>query len=301
MIETLSCHRAIARGKRHTRGVLRTMSSVRALGADEADDALELCARHPVDNCFVASRILEGALYSQPGTLLGHREGGRLVSMLWASSNIVPVELDPDDIEAYALRIGSARRQCASIFGPQEAVGALWRRLAGGWGPARSIRGHQPLMSTSQLPSRAGIPIDPRVRFGDPDETDDVLPAAAHMFTEEIGYPPYYGSPRAYRAGIRALLEGRRTLVRVEGGEVVFKADVGSLAEGVAQVQGVWLHPALRGRGMATAAMAAATELILTELAPTVSLYVNDYNIAARATYLRCGYRDVGSFATILM
>jgi predicted GNAT family acetyltransferase len=34
-------------------------------------------------------------------------------------------------------------------------------------------------------------------------------------------------------------------------------------------------------------------------MVPTVSLYVNDYNLAARATYARVGFQQVGEFATV--
>ena len=48
--------------------------------------------------------------------------------------------------------------------------------------------------------------------------------------------------------------------------------------------------------------MAAVVEHIVGGgLADEVSLYVNDYNIAARATYARCGFREVGAFTTILL
>ena len=63
-------------------------------------------------------------------------------------------------------------------------------------------------------------------------------------------------------------------------------------------MQGVWLDPALRGRGLAAPAMAKVVQLART-IAPTVSLYVNDYNKPARATYARVGFTDVGEFATI--
>ena len=44
--------------------------------------------------------------------------------------------------------------------------------------------------------------------------------------------------------------------------------------------------------------MAAVVELAR-QTAPTVSLYVNDFNHPAVATYRRVGFVDVGEFATI--
>ena len=35
-------------------------------------------------------------------------------------------------------------------------------------------------------------------------------------------------------------------------------------------------------------------------LAPVVSLYVNDFNSAARASYRRVGFREVGRYASVL-
>ena len=44
--------------------------------------------------------------------------------------------------------------------------------------------------------------------------------------------------------------------------------------------------------------MAAVVQLARS-MVPTVSLYVNDYNLAARATYARVGFEQVGEFATV--
>ncbi|GAB3972234.1 hypothetical protein GCM10027615_32790 [Plantactinospora veratri] len=46
--------------------------------------------------------------------------------------------------------------------------------------------------------------------------------------------------------------------------------------------------------------MAAVVRDALARVAPTVSLYVNDYNAPARRVYERCGFRSVGTFATVL-
>jgi predicted GNAT family acetyltransferase len=274
---------------------------VRALTTADRDDALELCARDLPGNVFVAARVLEGVLASQPGTLLGYREGGRLEAMCWASANLVPVETDAATLPAFADRVRRWRRHCASILGPTEQVTELWRLLTPSWGPARAVRPRQPLMSTRRRPSELGVPLDERVRPATVDEVDLVLPAAAHMFTAEIGYPPYTGSGHAYRSSLLALIDRGHTYVVVEDGEVVFKADLGSVALGCAQIQGVWLAPHLRGRGLAVPAMAAVVEQVMATRASWVTLYVNDFNTSARATYDRVGFEDVGQFTTILL
>ena len=59
------------------------------------------------------------------------------------------------------------------------------------------------------------------------------------------------------------------------------------------------MDPGHRGNGKAAGYMAAAAEHAL-RLAPTTSLYVNDYNAPALATYRKVGFEEVGDFATIL-
>src|SRR4029079_2875245 len=195
---------------------------------------------------------------------------------LWGVSAVGgPGGGDEEPAEAFAARIRRWHKGCASIFGPSEQVLALWGVLEHSWGRARAVRAHQPLMATSQTSAELGVPAEPRVRFARLEEVDIVMPAAPAMFTDEIGYPPYRGSSRGYRALIAGLIADRHTVVWVEGEEVLFKADVGSGAVDAAQIQGVWLAPRLRGHGLSEALMAAATDLILEHVAPPATLHVH--------------------------
>jgi len=281
--------------------VLRTKSPVRTLTPVDGDEVLELCERDIVRNVFVAARVLEGARTGAFGTLLGYRPEGRLESVCWASANVVPVETTVESRAAFAERMRRWRGRSASLLGPREEVLGLWEELGPTWGGARTIRQHQPLMVLQEPPSRLGIVPDPRVRPARPDEIDLVLPAAVHMFTAEIGYPPFTGSSRSYRSSIASLVHRGHTYVVLEGDEVVFKTDIGSLALGCAQLQGVWLAPRLRGQGLSVPLLAAVIEQVMAGPAPTVSLYVNDFNTAARAAYERLGFRTVGDFTTVLL
>ena len=67
-----------------------------------------------------------------------------------------------------------------------------------------------------------------------------------------------------------------------------------------AQIQGVYVPPEFRGQGLATRGMAAVVEIVRAEIAPTVSLYVNDWNHAARAAYARVGFEETARFSTVM-
>lgn len=286
--------------------MLRTRSPIRPLQPADRDAALEVCARDIASNVFVASRILEGAINTQPQAILAHRSGRDVDALLWANANVVPVELTAPSCFAFVERVRRKRRQIASILGPKHQVESMWALFEPTWGRARGIRAVQPLCVTSTPPSALGVPLDPRVRRASPDEASIVLPAAEHMFTHEIGYRPYTGSPRAYLAAISGLIRRGHTYIATDtdatGAEqVIFKTDIGSAALGCVQLQGIWLAPHLRGKGYAVPLIAAAVEQIMRDTGQLVTLYVNDFNTPARAAYRRVGFSEVGEFMTVLL
>jgi predicted GNAT family acetyltransferase len=81
---------------------------------------------------------------------------------------------------------------------------------------------------------------------------------------------------------------------------VVFKAEVGSASRQVGQIQGVWVNPRYRCRGIGAAGTAAVVSAVLAG-GRTASLYVNSFNLAARRSYERIGFTQVATFATVLL
>ena len=96
------------------------------------------------------------------------------------------------------------------------------------------------------------------------------------------------------------MVSARRSFVRYLNNELVFKAEVGTVGAEVAQVQGVWVKPEYRGQGISAPAMAAVVKYVLADIAPVVSLYVNNFNAPALATYKKVGFEQVDTFATVL-
>jgi predicted GNAT family acetyltransferase len=279
--------------------VLRTSSS-RVLDGRDLDEVLALLDRDPVADCLVASRVLAAGLDSWRlgAEVWGYGERGRLEALCYSGANLVPAQAGPEAVRAFADRARRQGRRCASVIGRSEAVDLLWELLRPSWGGARDVRAGQPLLAIEGEPL---VEPDPLVRQVRMDEVDVLLPACVAMFTEEIGVSPLAGDGGAlYRARVQELVAQGRAWARIESGAVLFKAEVGAASRDVCQVQGVWVHPALRGRGMSLGGVAAVVCAARAQVAPVVSLYVNDYNVPARRAYARVGFREVGRFTSVL-
>ncbi|MEU3755523.1 GNAT family N-acetyltransferase [Streptomyces olivoreticuli] len=278
-----------------------TTTTTKVLEPGELDDALAVLDRDPVTNAFVAARVQVAGLdpWRLGGEMWGWYAGGRLESLCYAGANLVPICAGPEAVRAFAERARRAGRRCSSIVGPADATAELWSLLEPHWGPAREVRAHQPLMETRAMP--ADIVPDPLVRRIRKDEMDVIMPACVAMFTEEVGISPMAGDGGLlYQARVAELVGSGRSFARIENGRVVFKAEIGAATSRACQIQGVWVAPEHRGRGLSETGMAAVLRYALREVSPVVSLYVNDYNTAARASYRRVGFEEVGAFMSVL-
>ncbi|GAA4746833.1 GNAT family N-acetyltransferase [Modestobacter marinus] len=282
--------------------VLRS-SPARVLDAGDEDAVRELLATDPVGACMLAGRIeTHGTATASLGApLWGVYAGRRLDAVCLAGANLIPFAQPGAEraaAAAFADRARRAGRRCSTIVGPAAAVLPLWELLAPSWGPAREVRARQPLLAISGL---AAVPAEPRVRPVRAEELDTLLPAAVAMFTEEVGVSPLRVDGGAgYRARVSEMVHAGHSLAWIERDEVLFKADIGAVSRDACQVQGVWVSPQHRGQGIGQRGTAAVVEYARTAIAPVVSLYVNDYNRAARAAYERVGFQQVGTFASIL-
>jgi predicted GNAT family acetyltransferase len=284
------------------------LSSRTARVLDESDERAvhRLLASDPVAACVIAGRVesvgtAAGALGAPLWGLDAGGTGGALDAVCLAGANLIPFAVPGAErvaAQAFAERARRAGRRCSTIVGPAAAVGPLWELLGPFWGPPRDHRPHQPLMAIDGPPAVAA---EPRVRPVRPDEIDILFPAAIAMFTEEVGISPLRADGGVgYRARVSEMVRAGHSLAWFENGATIFKAEIGAVSRAVCQVQGVWVAPSHRGRGIGTAGTAAVVEYARAAIAPIVSLYVNDFNVSARAAYQRVGFREVGRFSSVL-
>ncbi len=282
--------------------MLTTRHGVRPLSAPDLNAFLALARRDPVVNVFADYRATTTNLEPRwlGGEVWGRFEDGELIAACHAGANLVPVESTPEDGAAFAEKaMSKGGRSISTIVGPQAAVRGFWDGLGGAWGEPRETRWEQPHLEIGSVPLVAP---DPLVRRSTRGDMGQLYPACVAMYTEEVGVSPEYGGGAdLYRARVTQLVSRGWSFARYDpNGQLKFKAEVACATPYAAQIQGVYVPPPYRGKGLATAGMAAVVNIVRREIAPVVSLYVNDWNESARKVYEKVGFRETARFATIM-
>lgn len=273
---------------------------VRVLGTPDLEEFLQLAGRDPVVNVFALYRARTTSLEPRwlGGEMWGRFDDGTLVAACHVGANLVPIQATADDARAFAERALTRSRTATTIVGPHEAVRTFWNGVAGTWGRPREARWMQPHLAIDGPPE---VEPDRFVRRTERSDLPLLYPACVAMYTEEVGVSPEAGGTGdLYRARVTQLMSRGWSFARFEGNQLVFKAEVACATADAAQIQGVWVPPERRGEGLAVAGMAAVVEMVRAEIAPTVSLYVNEWNQPARRAYRRVGFKETTRFSTVM-
>lgn len=184
-----------------------------------------------------------------------------------------------------------------TMTGPRVAVATLAERLR-----REGFRvGQHVQQSVMALASRdLRYVAEPDLMTATDADLADVLAESIAMHLDETGVPATRADGEAIDAATRSRIRnGRLWIVRDrDSGELLFKASVAAVAASVAQIEGVWVPPAHRGRGIARRAISELCRRLLTEVSG-LTLYVSDSNEPAVRLYRRVGFRDHGPWATL--
>lgn len=270
----------------------------REVGPGDSGAVLAVLEADPLVAAPAAEKFARsGALSGPDGRFL--TRGGPERSLVFIGSSVLPLRGDAADLGALADAVVDVGTGPMSVHGRRDQVARLWSALVRRWGESRECRTAQFLMAMRD-PVDAAI-VAPGIRPATLQEFDPVLLAAAAMYREELRADPFaVGGGIPFRRRVARSIARGRTWVGVDDGEVYFKADVAAIAPGVAQIQGVWVHPRLRGAGLGSGGTAAVCAALQSG-GLTPSLVVNGGNAPARAAYRRVGMVDVVDYATVLL
>jgi hypothetical protein len=138
------------------------------------------------------------------------------------------------------------------------------------------------------------------LRRATPDDLPAVIEVNAVMAELESGVNPLETDPVGFRQRALRRIEQGRVWVRTDAGGLLFKAEVMAETPEAAYLEGVYVRPEERRRGVGRRSM---SQLVPTLLANSrsVTLLVNDENKCAQGFFLATGFRLRGYYDTIFL
>jgi predicted GNAT family acetyltransferase len=129
---------------------------------------------------------------------------------------------------------------------------------------------------------------------------DLVVPVHARIAFEQSGVNPLDVDPDGFRERCARRIQQGRVWVCVEDRRLLFKADVISDFPDINYLEGVYVTPESRGKGLGTTCMRQLTNLLLSHT-KSVCLMTEENEAISQACYLKAGYKLREYYKTIIV
>lgn len=187
-----------------------------------------------------------------------------------------------------------ARRDTSShlLMGEHKAVARFWNYYAQDQHSPRLVC---PVVFLQRREPFAEQPDVAGLRLATPEDLEQVVQTQAAMAFEISGVNPLEKDPAGFRARYLRRIEKKRVWVLIENGRLVFKTDVIADTPHATYIEGVYVTPEDRGKGLGRRCLSALGRRIM-DRGKAIYLFVEDQNTRTQSFYLRLGFSVAGQY-----
>jgi len=138
------------------------------------------------------------------------------------------------------------------------------------------------------------------LRLATLDDLDQIVPVQAGMAEFECGINPMEDDPEGFRARCARRIEMRRVWVLEDNGKLVFKADIQADTPDVIYLEGIWVNPSDRGKGIGRKCLRQLSRDLLSRT-KSVCVLVNEDHERAHTFYRMCNFKVRGVYDSIFL
>ena len=274
-------------------------SSVTAhqLTNEEEGEVLAFLALRPIHTVFLAGFIRDNGLVSEfnRGAFYSCRdERGELEGVALIGHATLVEARTERALTLFAQLVG----ECPTahlIMGEQDKLEQFQKHFTRAGVTPRLVC--RELLLEQQWPVEEYAPV-PGLRPATFDDLEHVLAINAEMAMEESGVNPMEKDPIGFRVRTARRIEQNRVWVWIEDDCLIFKADIVADTPEVIYLEGVYVNPNQRGRGLGLRCFSQLCHLLLARTI-SICLLVNERNRRAQSLYHKAGYRLRSRYDTI--
>jgi len=269
------------------------------LTEDDRNEVLAFLAERPVHTVCIAGFIRDNGLVSphNRGTFYGCRNSeGRLegVALIGHATLIEARTLRA--MEEFGL-VAHGYQRTHIILGEKDKVEQFWNYYAD--------EGQEMRLACRELLFELRYAMQVRaevegLRRATLEDLERIAPVQASMAEEESGTNPLEVDPEGFRARCARRIEMGRVWLMEEDGRLVFKADIQADTPDVVYLEGVWVNPSERGKGIGRQCLRQLCQDLLLRT-KSVCVLVNEENQRAHTFYRMCNFKMRGVYDSIFL
>lgn len=276
------------------------LSRVSLLTETDRDEVLKFLVFRPVQTVVMSSFIVDNGVISElnRGHFYGYRgKNGQIEGVaLIGHSTLVEARSD----EALAALAHQARRTAVPIHLIMSSGSDAERfhlYLTGEIGAPR--------LTCTEALFEASFPFAVRscefqVVAADHGQLEQVAAAQAEIAFIECGVDPLIKDRAGFLKRVQRRIEQNRVFSVFDDGKLIFKADIIAETPTTIYLEGIYVHPDHRGKGVGSRCLAALTQQLLGRVDNICLLSNVDFQSAHR-TYEKAGYRRTDSCVTLFV
>jgi uncharacterized protein len=269
------------------------------LAEEDRNEVLGFLGERPTQNVCLAGFVRDNGLVSpyNRGTFYGCRNSeGRLEGVAVIGHATLLDARTSRAMHEFGL-VAQTHTSTHMIMGEVEAVEQFWNYYAD--------EGQEMRRACRELLFEVRHAMDIRdesveMRPARLDDLEQIVPVQAAMAESESGVNPFEVDPEGFRARCARRIEMGRVWVLEQEGKLVFKADIQADTPDVIYLEGVWVSPVERGKGIGRKCMRQLSRDLLSR-SKSVCVLVNEDNARAHTFYRMCNFKMRGVYDSIFL
>lgn len=266
---------------------------------DDRNEVLAFLAEQPTHTVCIAGFVRDNGLVSphNRGTFYGCRNSeGRLEGVALIGHATLIEARTARAMQEFAL-VAQAHTRTHMILGEQDKVEQFWNFYADD-GQEMRIASRELFFEIRHAMLAREETVG--LRRATLQDLDEIAPVQAAMAEYESGINPLEVDPEGFRARCARRIEMGRTWVLVEDGKLIFKADIQADTPDVIYLEGIWVSPEDRGKGIGRKCMRQLCRDLLSRT-KAVCVLVNEDNERAHTFYRMCNFKKRAVYDTIFL
>jgi GNAT superfamily N-acetyltransferase len=269
--------------------------NIRSLDAEDEGETVTYLARRPVRAAYLLGLIHDNGIASprNRGAFYACLDGEGKITGVALIGHAIQIEADDERAVGVFARFARKLPVPRLIRGRRSDVAAFWRQYSDEEQPF--LLKNESLLAL-KTPARIGV--TPPLRRATSADLPLLVEVNASMISDECGKNPLECDPEGFRRRLSERIARGRVWVWREADRLVFKADVLADTHETVYIEGVYVSPEERGRGVGMRGLSRMCGLLL-ERAQSVCLTANEFDRAALSLYRRAGFELSCEYATI--